>query len=109
MSAATASAPKRPPRNRGSIRKREADEPAASGRQPDEEAPGAREDGEDEQSAVVRKAKQARGDVMSFSNKTEKADLVGVKYDGSRQIQKGSDNLATAYLETETQTDRDAR
>ena len=92
VSAATAF-PKR--KNRANMRKKEAEE---------------EEGAENDQSAVVRKAKQARTDPLSFNTRTEKSeDLSGVQYAGSHGLQSGTDNKATAMLETETQTDRDAR
>ena len=70
------------------------------------------DEGEDkgDQSAVIRKAKQARGDPLTFTTKTDRTeDLSGVQYDSNQAIQGGRDSLATAMIETETQTDRDAR
>jgi hypothetical protein len=66
------------------------------------------EDEDNEQSAVVKRAKQIRAN--TFTTKTERTeDLSGVQYDSSRAIQTGKDRLATAMLETETALDRDAR
>ena len=90
---AAAAFPKR--KNRGNMRKKEAD--------------GGEDEGQDE-SAVIRKAKQARGDPLTFTTKTDRTeDLSGVQYDSNQAIHGGRDSLATAMIETETQTDRDAR
>ena len=90
VQAATAAFPKR--KNRANMRKKEVEE---------------EDDEQNEQSAVVKKAKQSG---LAFTNKTEKAeDLSGVQYQANQAIQSGRDALATAKLETETETDRDAR
>jgi len=93
VSAATAAFPKR--KNRANMRKKDTEEG---------------EDQFEDQSNVVRKAKQARGDPLSFTTRTDRAeDLSGVQYQGSHTLQAGADTKATAMLETETETDRDAR
>ena len=93
ISAATMQFPKR--KNRANMRKKETEE---------------EESIDNDQSAVVRKAKQARTDPLSFNTRTDKSeDLSGVQYAGNHRLQSGTDNKATAMLETETQTDRDAR
>ena len=94
VSAATAAFPKR--KNRANVRKKDTEE---------EEA-----DEHDDKSAVFKKAKQARGGPLSFTTKTDRAEgLSGVAYAGSHALQSSTDTKATAMLETETQTDRDAR
>ena len=93
VQAATATFPKR--KNRANLRKKDAEE---------------EEEEQNDQSAVVKKAKQARGDSLMFTTKTDRAeDLSGVQYQANQAIQSGRDSLATAKLETETETDRDAR
>ena len=100
-------------KNRGNMRnmrKRAADE-GGSG---DEE--------DDGKSAVVRKAKQTRGEPLVFSTGgaakqgqgegeegPSSSGMAAVTYEGSKQIQAGRDALVTRMLETETKIDRDAR
>ena len=81
-------------RNRGNLRKREGDAAAGS-------------EGEDD-TTVVRKAKQVRGDPLAFSNKRD--DIVDhvVTYESNKAIQ-GGDNSAFRHLETETVVEHDAR
>ncbi|KAF5834076.1 hypothetical protein DUNSADRAFT_9390 [Dunaliella salina] len=92
-----------PKRNRGNIRKR----PDAPG--PSEGEATAQEEGGGEQ-GVMRQSKVPRaGEPLAFTSKRDGAEEVHVTYESSRAIQSGKDNKVTAYLETETDTSRDAR
>lgn len=84
-------------KNRGNIRKR-----------PNEDE-GQAVDAQEDDSAVVRKAKTVRGDPLAFSNKVEGADEVHVTWESSKALQTGKDETVFKMLETETATDRDAR
>jgi len=58
----------------------------------------------------MRQSKVPRaGEPLAFTSKRDGADEVHVTYESSRAIQSGKDNKVTAYLETETETSRDAR
>lgn len=83
-------------KNRGNLRKRTAEE-------------GDGEGGEDEDTSIVRKAKQTKGDPLAFSTKKEEKDDVVVSYASSKTLPVGGDCGATRMLETETEFDRDAR
>lgn len=89
----------KPRRNRGNIRKRPADE----------EAEGASQEPEAEQISL-RRAKLQKAAPLSFTTKQE-SDKGAVKllYESERGVQQASDQGATRTLETETETDRDAR
>lgn len=82
-------------RNRGNLRKRATDDAV--------EAP------EDDNTAVIRKAKQQRGDPLSFSTKKDDRQDVGITYASTAAALAAKDESATRALETETQFDRDAR
>lgn len=87
------------------IRKRAADDHANEDKADEDDNDG---------SSVVRKAKLTRGEPLQFSTKDFRAGdsaaaLAGVLHEGSMAIGSGRDSHATAMLETETQTDRDAR
>lgn len=84
-------------KNRGNLRKRDADATA--------DAAAAQED----TTTVVRKAKQARGDPLAFSTKQDKKQELAVTYAGTAEALAAKDESATRHLETETQFDRDAR
>lgn len=82
-------------KNRGNIRKRPAGEEGGS-------------DHEDDETNVVRKAKQVKGDPLAFSTKKEGKEDVTFAYESSKALQART-NDATRMLETETEFDRDAR
>jgi hypothetical protein len=83
-------------KNRGNLRKRATEDEAA--------APA-----EDDQTAVVRKAKQQRGEPLAFSTKKDGPQDVAVTYASTAAALAARDESATRALETETEFDRDAR
>lgn len=99
-------------KNRGNLRKRDAATAAAGGGvaagAADTAAAAAGND-DDDPTAVVRKAKQARGDPLVFSTKREGAQDLAVTFASTAEALAARDESATRYLETETQFDRDAR
>jgi hypothetical protein len=104
VQAATASFAKRNRGNRGNLRKRPADE---EGQQQQTDNVTAAED--DDPTVVQRKAKAIRGEPLAFTNKTDNKESVHVAFESSRTIQSGKDESVFKVLETETETDRDAR
>lgn len=88
----------KPRRNRGNIRKR----PAADEVEDTQTL--------DDDTEVVRKAKAQKSAPLAFSTK-QGSDKGSVKllYESDRVLQQASDQGATRMLETETETDRDAR
>ncbi|GBF99505.1 hypothetical protein Rsub_12283 [Raphidocelis subcapitata] len=88
-------------KNRGNLRKRAVGDDGAPG--------GGAAGGSDDETAVVRKAKAARGEPLAFSTKRDGAEEVVVSYAGSKTLNVGGDGGATRHLETETEFDRDAR
>jgi hypothetical protein len=105
VQAATASFAKRNRGNRGNLRKRPADEEGQQQQQTDNVT--AAED--DDPTVVQRKAKALRGEPLAFTNKTDNKESVHVAFESSRAIQSGKDESVFKVLETETETDRDAR
>ena len=89
----------KPRRNRGNIRKRPTDE---------EEEGVARDS--DAEETVLPKAKLQKATPLSFTTK-QGSDKGAVKllYESERGVQQATDQGATRTLETETETDRDAR
>jgi hypothetical protein len=83
-------------KNRGNLRKRATEDETA--------APA-----EDDQTAVVRKAKQQRGEPLAFSTKKDGPQDVAVTYASTAAALAARDESATRALETETEFDRDAR
>jgi hypothetical protein len=109
--AATTSAPAAAPvafvkraRNRGNLRKKE--EAAAA---------GGGSEGEEDVTRIERKAKVARGEPLTFATKppgqqqAPGEDSVHVAYQTNRAVPTGRDDSVFKVLETETETDRDAR
>lgn len=84
-------------KNRGNMRKRDADSTVAA-------APA-----DEDTTTVVRKAKQARGEPLAFSTKQDKKQELAVTYAGTAEAIAAKDESAFRHLETETQCDRDAR
>lgn len=82
-------------KNRGNVRKRAT---------ADEEGSG----GEGDETAVIRKAKQTKGDPLAFSTKREDKEQVTFAFESNKALQMGNSD-ATRMLETETEFDRDAR
>eukprot|EP00879_Flechtneria_rotunda_P020069 GHRR01021105.1.p1 GENE.GHRR01021105.1~~GHRR01021105.1.p1 ORF type:complete len:218 (+),score=38.38 GHRR01021105.1:63-716(+) len=67
------------------------------------------EEPEQDNTAVVRKAKQQKADPLSFSTKKERETDVCVTYTSTGAALAARDDTATRALETETEFDRDAR
>jgi len=88
-------------KNRGNLRKRAAADGDGGG--------GGGGSDDDNETAVVRKAKQAKGDPLAFSTKKEGKDEVVVHYASDKMLPVAGDSGATRILETETEFDRDAR
>jgi hypothetical protein len=84
-------------KNRGNMRKRDADSIVAAAT------------ADEDTTTVVRKAKQARGEPLAFSTKQDKKQELAVTYAGTAEAIAAKDESATRHLETETQFDRDAR
>lgn len=103
VQAATASFAKRNRGNRSNLRKRPAEEEGSG--QPTDNVTAE----DDDPTVVQRKAKAIRGEPLAFTNKTENTESVHVAFESSRTIQSGKDESVFKVLETETQTDRDAR
>ena len=73
-----------------------------------------RKRGDDEDSdsgggGVVRKQRQVTGEPLAFSTKRDTKEDVGLKYEGSKAIQTGRDDMATRANEIETAQEHDAR
>eukprot|EP00882_Tetradesmus_deserticola_P022991 GHRQ01025016.1.p1 GENE.GHRQ01025016.1~~GHRQ01025016.1.p1 ORF type:complete len:248 (+),score=111.63 GHRQ01025016.1:497-1240(+) len=83
-------------KNRGNLRKRGTEDEAAAAQAED-------------QTAVVRKAKQQRGEPLAFSTKNYGPQDVAVTFASTAAALAARDESATRYLETETEFDRDAR
>jgi hypothetical protein len=82
-------------KNRGNMRKRPTED---------------EQDAAEEETAVVRKQKQQRGDPLAFTTKQEgKRDDVAVTFASIAGSLAAKDTTATRELETETAYDRDAR
>lgn len=82
-------------RNRSNLRKRDTDDVGLAV--------------DEDNTAVIRKAKQQRGDPLSFSTKKDDKQDVGMSYASTNAAIAAKDESATRALETETQFDRDAR
>lgn len=63
---------------------------------------------EEDETAVVRKAKQVKGDPLAFSTKREGKEEVTFAFESNKGLQMAGGD-ATRMLETETEFDRDAR
>lgn len=82
-------------KNRGNLRKRATDEAGFA---------------EEDNTAVVRKAKQQRGEPLAFSTKKDDKDKdVSVTFASTAAALAAKDESAFKTLETETEFDRDAR
>lgn len=84
-------------KNRGNLRKRATDDDAAAA------------EADDDKTAVVRKAKQQRGEPLAFSTKKEGPQDVAVTFASTAAALAARDESATKTLETETEFDRDSR
>lgn len=84
-------------KNRGNLRKRGTEDEATAAQ------------AEDDQTAVVRKAKQQRGEPLAFSTKKDGSQDVAVTFASTAAALAARDESATRALETETAYDRDAR
>lgn len=67
------------------------------------------DDSDDGGGGVVRKQRQVTGEPLAFSTKREDKEDVGLKYEGSKAIQSGRDEMVTRANEIETALDHDAR
>lgn len=79
------------------IRKREADSAAVD-----------KQGGEDD-TVVVRKAKQLKGDPLAFTTKTDSKQEATLKFESNKALQQQNVNDATRSIQTETEFDRDGR
>ncbi len=85
-------------RNRSNLRKRG-----------NEEGGDAEGGDDDDPTRVERKAKTARGDMLTFASGQKVDDAVTVAFEGTKAVPTGRDESVFKRLETETETDRDAR